>query len=65
MLAAILQAADTLATAVPSLSARFNFALPLIVVLIILMFFLLLKSYTLDHPPSEKKSAERPRKIIR
>jgi hypothetical protein len=65
MLAAILQTADTLTTAVPSFSVRFNFAIPLVVVLIILMFFLLLKSYTFDHPESEEKSAERPRKSIR
>ncbi len=65
MLAAILQTADTLVTAIPSFSVRFNFALPLIVVLVILMFFLLLKSYNLDHPVSEEKNSARPRKIIK
>lgn len=39
------QTADTLSVTIPSLTDRFNFALPLIVVLFILMFFLILKSY--------------------
>ncbi|MCL5020460.1 MAG: hypothetical protein M1339_02100 [Bacteroidetes bacterium] len=54
MFAVILQAGDSLAVAIPSFSDRFNFALPLIVVLLMVMFFLLLKVYTLEHPESER-----------
>ena len=61
MLAAILQAADSLAVSIPSFSNRFNFALPLIVVLVIVMFFLLLKVYTLEHPESEQRANPRKR----
>lgn len=65
MVAAILQAADSLAASIPSFSDRFNFALPLIVVLIIVMFFLLLKVYTLEHPePEERANPGQRRKIM-
>jgi hypothetical protein len=45
MIAFLLQVSDTLSAKIPSFTDRFNFTLPLIVVLFILMFFLLLKSY--------------------
>ena len=64
MFAAILQTADTLATSIPSFSQRFNFTLPLIVVLVILMFFLLLKSYNPEHTASDEHSSVRRRKIV-
>ncbi len=41
-------ARDSLAANIASFSQRFNFTLPLIVVLFIFMFFLLLKSYTME-----------------
>lgn len=41
----IIQAEDTLSAKIPSFTERFNFTLPLIVILVIIMFFLLLKSY--------------------
>lgn len=46
MLGLLIQAEDTLSTNIPSFSDRFNFAVPLIVILFIIMFFLLLKSNT-------------------
>ncbi len=61
MLAAILQASDSLSAAIPTFSDRFNFALPLIVILLILMFFLLLKSYISDHQPPEQRPSDKPR----
>ncbi len=45
-------AADSLASAIPSFTERFNFALPLIVVLLIVMFFLLIKVYSLENDAS-------------
>jgi len=45
MTAFLIQVADTLSAKIPSFTDRFNFTLPLIVVLLILMFFILLKSY--------------------
>lgn len=44
MIAFLFQAADTLSMNIPSFTERFDFTLPLIVLLFILMFFLLLKS---------------------
>lgn len=49
MIAFILNAADSVASSIPSFTQRFNFALPLIVVLLIVMFFLLLKVYEIEH----------------
>jgi hypothetical protein len=57
-------AADSLASAIPSFTDRFNFALPLIVVLLIVMFFLLIKVYALENQPHDrlvKKSQTRKR----
>jgi hypothetical protein len=61
MLGLILQAADTSAGAIPSLSDRFNFTIPIIVILVILMFFFLLKSYTSEQPSRDKKVETRGR----
>jgi len=41
----LLQVADTLSVKIPSFTDRFNFTLPLIIVLFILMLFLMLKAY--------------------
>lgn len=65
VIAALMSAQDSLAEAIPSFTHRFNFILPLIVVLLIVMFFLLVKSYTLEHPVSEQERHSRPRKKIR
>lgn len=46
---------DSLAASIPSFAQRFNFTLPLIVVLLILMFFLLLKVYTRESQPSRSQ----------
>lgn len=56
MLALLTSAPDSVAAAIPSFTSRFNFMLPLIVVLLILMFFLLIKSYTIEHPAPEGKA---------
>ncbi len=56
MLAMITTAADSVAAAIPSFTERFNFMLPVIVVLLIIMFFLLIKSYTLENPPTAQKA---------
>ncbi len=47
-------AADSLASAIPSFTERFNFALPLIVVLLIVMFFLLIKVYALENQAPDR-----------
>ncbi len=68
MLALVTSAADSVAVAIPSFTSRFNFMLPLIVVLLIVMFFLLIKSYALEHPAPERKTSRppaNPRKRIR
>ncbi|MCL4540423.1 MAG: hypothetical protein M1378_12645 [Bacteroidetes bacterium] len=65
MLAFMSTAQDSVTAAIPSFTSRFNFMLPLIIVLLILMFFLLIKSYTMEHPAPEGKtgpSASTPRK---
>ncbi len=64
MLAETIQAVDTLSRAIPSFSDRFNFILPLVVLLIILMFFLLVKSYSSGHETSDRKNADPSRKTI-
>ncbi len=62
MIAALIQAADTLTALVPSFSERFNFTLPIMVILFILMFFLLLKSYSTGQSLPDHDSAGRSRK---
>lgn len=62
---ALVSAQDSLAVAIPSFTDRFNFMLPMIVVLLIVMFFLLVKSYTMEHPASEERQSSRPRKKIK
>ncbi len=44
MIALLVQFKDTLGLKIPPIAERFNFVLPLIVVLLLLTFFLLLKS---------------------
>lgn len=68
MFALVTSASDSVAAAIPSFTSRFNFMLPLIVVLLIVMFFLLIKSYTMEHPAPDGKAgrpAPNPRKRIR
>lgn len=60
MFAIMTAATDSVATAIPSFTDRFNFMLPVIVVLFIVMFFLLIKSYTLEHPAPERKTRRPP-----
>ena len=52
----LIQVEDSLSTKVPSFTDRFNFTLPLIVILFIIMFFLLLKSDSFKSTISGKNS---------